>query len=95
MEFVRWVFYCWEVPAEDKKTVMESLLFADSLNLDSMKITIGIRIYPHTDLARTAAEEGLIAPDENLLFPKFYIKKDLEDWLRKTIEFGKKTDPTG
>jgi hypothetical protein len=80
-------------PAEDKETVKESLLFADSLNLDSMKITIGIRIYPHTDLARTAAKEGLIAPDENLLFPKFYIKKDLEDWLHKIIEVWKKDRP--
>ena len=77
-------------PAEDKETVKESLLFADSLNLDSMKITIGIRIYPHTDLARTAAKEGLMAPDENLLFPKFYIKKDMKHWLHKTIEVWKK-----
>jgi radical SAM superfamily enzyme YgiQ (UPF0313 family) len=80
-------------PAEDKKTVKESLLFADSLNLDSLKITIGIRIYPHTDLARTAAKEGLMAPDENLLFPKFYIKKELEDWLHKTIRVWKKDRP--
>ena len=80
-------------PAEDKETVKESLLFADSLNLDSMKITIGIRIYPHTDLARNAIKEGLIAPDENLLFPKFYIKKDLEDWLHKTIGVWKKDRP--
>jgi radical SAM superfamily enzyme YgiQ (UPF0313 family) len=80
-------------PAENKETVKESLLFADSLNLDSMKITIGIRIYPHTDLARTAAKEDLIAPDENLLFPKFYIKKDMKDWLHKTIEVWKKDRP--
>ena len=45
------------------------------------------------DLVQTAAKEGLIAPDENLLFPKFYIKKDLEDWLRKTIGVWRKDRP--
>jgi len=54
---------------------------------------LGIRIYIHADLARTAAEEGLMALDENLLFPKFYIKKDMKDWLHKTIEVWKKDRP--
>jgi radical SAM superfamily enzyme YgiQ (UPF0313 family) len=72
-------------PGETQKTVNESLLFADSLGLEAMKITIGIRIYPYTALARTAIEEGLIDADENLLFPKYYLAKDLEGWLRKTV----------
>ncbi len=72
-------------PGETQKTVNESLLFADSLNLEAMKITIGIRIYPSTALARTAIDEGLIAADDNLLFPKYYLVKDLEGWLRKTV----------
>jgi radical SAM superfamily enzyme YgiQ (UPF0313 family) len=72
-------------PGETQKTVNESLLFADSLGLEAMKITIGIRIYPHTALARTAIEEGLIGADENLLFPKYYLVKGLEGWLRKTV----------
>ncbi|MFO7737144.1 MAG: cobalamin-dependent protein [Desulfatiglandaceae bacterium] len=80
-------------PAEDKKTVKESLTFADSLNLDSMKITIGIRIYPHTDVAQTAVKEGLITPDENLLFPRFYVNKELEHWLPKTVEVWRKDRP--
>jgi hypothetical protein len=72
-------------PGETQKTVSESLLFADSLDLEAMKITIGIRIYPNTAIARTAIEEGLIAADENLLFPKYYLAKELEGWLRKTV----------
>ena len=50
-----------------------------------MKITMGIRIYPYTDLARTAIKEGVIAPDNDLLFPKFYMAPDLDEWLRKTV----------
>jgi len=72
-------------PGETEETVEESLSFADSLNLDMMKVSIGIRIYPNTRLAKVAAEEGMISADDTLLFPKFYIRKDLEDWLYQTV----------
>jgi radical SAM superfamily enzyme YgiQ (UPF0313 family) len=72
-------------PGENRKTVEESLAFADSLDLETMKITMGIRIYPHTDLARTAIKEGVIAPDDDLLFPKFYMAPGLDEWLRSTV----------
>jgi len=73
-------------PGETKESVEESFAFADSLKLDMLKITMGIRIYPHTPLARIAVEEGIITPEDNLLAPKFYIQKDIEDWLRTTVE---------
>ena len=72
-------------PGENRKTVGESLAFADSLDLEAMKITMGIRIYPYTDLARTAIKEGVIAPDDDLLFPKFYMAPGLGGWLRSTV----------
>jgi radical SAM superfamily enzyme YgiQ (UPF0313 family) len=72
-------------PGETRDTVEETLAFVSDLNLDAMKITIGIRIYPHTKLARTAVQDGLIAPDDDLLFPKFYMVKGLEDWLKETV----------
>jgi len=73
-------------PSETKETANESLVFADSLGLEAMKITIGIRIYPNTLLAQVAKKEGLIGDDDTLLFPRFYIAKGLEDWLRKTVK---------
>ena len=42
-------------PGETRETVLESLTFADSLPLDFLKITTGIRIYPGTDLARDSS----------------------------------------
>ncbi len=72
-------------PGENRETVEESLSFADSLDLEAMKITMGIRIYPYTSLAQAAIKEGVIAQKEDLLFPKFYIARGLEDWLRKTV----------
>jgi radical SAM superfamily enzyme YgiQ (UPF0313 family) len=73
-------------PGETLESAEESLYFADSLNLEALKITIGIRIYPRTDLARRAVMEGVIGPDDDLLLPKFYIVKNLEHLLRKMVE---------
>jgi len=80
-------------PGENRKTVEESLAFADSLGLEAMKITMGIRVYPYTDLARTAIKEGVIAPDDDLLFPKFYMAPGLDEWLRSTVSAWADTRP--
>jgi radical SAM superfamily enzyme YgiQ (UPF0313 family) len=72
-------------PGETRDTVEETLAFVSELNLDALKITLGIRIYPHTKLAKTAVQDGLITEDDNLLFPKFYMVKALEGWLRETV----------
>jgi len=80
-------------PGETRETANESMEFADSLDLEAMKITIGIRIYPHTSLQQTAISEGLITADDNLLIPKFYMAKDLEGWLRETVKTWMETRP--
>ena len=72
-------------PRETRETVEESLEFADSLHLDTLKITVGLRIYPQTPLALTAVADGLLKPDDNLLFPRFYISPLLRDWLPRRI----------
>ena len=73
-------------PSETQETANESLEFADSLDLEAMKITIGIRIYPNTLLQQKAIKEGFITIGDNLLAPKFYIANGLEGWLRKTVK---------
>ena len=80
-------------PDETKETVNESLEFADSLDLEAMKITIAIRIYPHTSLQQTAIKEGLVTADDNLLIPKFFIAKGLKGWLRETVKVWIETRP--
>ena len=72
-------------PGETRKSVAQSFDFAESLDLDALKITLGIRIYPHTDLAKTAIEEGQITADDNLLFPRFYIDAELKEWLENYV----------
>jgi radical SAM superfamily enzyme YgiQ (UPF0313 family) len=78
-------FLMFGAPGESRETVLESLGFADALNLEAMKITSGIRIYPNTALARTALKERVITPDTNLLFPTFYLAPGLEPWLPETL----------
>jgi radical SAM superfamily enzyme YgiQ (UPF0313 family) len=72
-------------PGETKASVEESLVFADSLDLEAVRITVGIRIYPNTQLAKIAVQEGIISAEKDLLFPRFYIARGLEGWLRQTV----------
>jgi len=72
-------------PGETRETVEASLAFADSLNLDALKVTVGVRIYPETPLAATALAEGMIRPDDDLLEPRFYLTPRLQDWLPERI----------
>ena len=72
-------------PGETRNSVEESLCFADSLQLDQLKLTAGLRIYPQTRLARTAVAEGVIRADEDLLSPRFYVAAELRDWLPERV----------
>ncbi len=67
-------------PGETKESVEESLAFARSLGLEMLKVSVGIRLYPHTPLARQAVEEGVVSPEDDLLVPRFYIRPGLEDY---------------
>lgn len=73
-------------PGETKETVEESLAFADSLKLDGLKLTAGIRIYPDTKLAEVAMNEGVITSESNLLYPHFYLSQGLEGWLSERLK---------
>ncbi len=78
---------------ETQKTVEESLEFADSLHLDLLKVTVGLRIYPETPLASIAVEDGIIAPNDNLLLPRFYLTPSLWDWLPERIARRESCEP--
>ena len=65
-------------PKETQASIEESLGFAHSLHLDQLKVAVGIRIYPHTPLARRAIQEGMLAPEDDLLTPRFYLTPGLD-----------------
>jgi radical SAM superfamily enzyme YgiQ (UPF0313 family) len=80
-------------PGETRGSVEETLVFADSLKLDTLKITTGVRIYPHTSLAKKAIDDGVISSHDDLLLPRFYLAKGLENWLPETLKNWVTTRP--
>ena len=68
-------------PGETRASVERSLAFVDALQMDAVKLTVGIRIYPETRVAEIAREKKMIDAEDDLLFPKFYLEPGLEDWL--------------
>jgi radical SAM superfamily enzyme YgiQ (UPF0313 family) len=80
-------------PGETRESVRESLAFAESLKLDMLKLTVGIRIYPGTAVEKTALEEGMITADDDLLFPRFYMAEGLYEWLASTVSEWMKDRP--
>lgn len=80
-------------PGETKETVMESLCFADSLELDMLKLTIGIRIYPGTILSDIAVREGIIDKTNELLTPRFYIAHGIKEWILPTLQTWMRNRP--
>jgi radical SAM superfamily enzyme YgiQ (UPF0313 family) len=81
-------------PGETKESVRASLAFVDTLEPDSVHLTIGVRIYPYTSLAETARREGMITREDDLLFPKFYMTPGLKDWLYEEVGRWASTRPS-
>jgi radical SAM superfamily enzyme YgiQ (UPF0313 family) len=72
-------------PGETRETVEESIAFAESLHLDFLKVTVGVRVYPGTPLARRAVQDGMISGEDDLLFPRFYLAHGLEPWIHERV----------
>lgn len=73
------------VPGETRETVLESLELIDRIEPEMVRVTVGARIYPRTDLGDYALKMGLIAPGDDLLYPRFYVEPGLEEWLLETV----------
>jgi lipid biosynthesis B12-binding/radical SAM protein len=83
-------FFMFGGPGENEETVHEGIRNILSLQKCVAFIFMGIRILPNTPLARLAVLEKLIAPEDGLLQPVYYIspmvdKKWLEDTLTKAF----------
>lgn len=72
-------------PGETRESVEASLEFARVVGWDSLRITVGIRIYPGTALARQAIAEGVIDGEEDLLEPRFYLAPGLDGWIQQRV----------
>ena len=72
-------FFIFGGPGESEKTINESFEFIDKWigQEDMAHLTIGIRIFPKTDLHKIAIEEGYLSEEDNIITPAFYISKKL------------------
>jgi radical SAM superfamily enzyme YgiQ (UPF0313 family) len=70
-------------PGETRQTIEESVEFLSDLAPDQVSITVGIRIYPGCELHELALREKMITPEQNLLFPTFFLAPEVEPWLRE------------
>lgn len=72
-------------PGETRETVKKSFDLAGRLDLEMMRLSAGIRIYPDTALERLARSEGVISADDTLLNPRFYLREELNPWLPEAV----------
>jgi hypothetical protein len=58
----------------------------DELSPDLVMLKAGIRIYPGTELEKIARREGMVADDDDLLRPAFYLSPAVRDWVRDYLD---------
>ena len=84
-----WIFMLGG-PGETEQTVAETLRFAETMvrPQDTVFFTVGIRIYPGTELEAVARDDGALAiPASGMLEPVFYLSPALSrTWLLKRVK---------
>lgn len=78
-------------PGENEQTVKESIAFLAKINYSMLLWGIGIRVLPGCSLFQTAKAEGIVNEPSELLFPRFYLSKDLDvNWTKQFINKSSK-----
>ncbi len=73
-------------PGEDRQTVEESVEFLSQRTPMLVDLCVGIRLMPHTELFEIAVREGVIAADDPLMEPRFYISPLIENWIEGYLQ---------
>ncbi len=85
-------------PGETSDTVRTKLAFlSTSVGPDRQAMAtlrIGNRLLPGSSLTRRAVDEGVIADDDNLLMPVFYVAPRVRAELQETLESAVKEQPS-
>ena len=68
-------------PGETRETVQESVAFLEAYQPKMVNLKAGIRIHPGVPLHRLALAEGVVKPEDNLLWPKFYLAPAIREWI--------------
>jgi radical SAM superfamily enzyme YgiQ (UPF0313 family) len=73
-------------PGETRTTVEETIQLMDELAPTAVIAMTGVRILPGTEMVDIAVADGQIDPDDDLLYPRFYVSPGLRDDLIDRIE---------
>jgi radical SAM superfamily enzyme YgiQ (UPF0313 family) len=79
-------------PGETHRSVRETAELMDSLRPTAVLAFAGVRIYPHTPLHAVAVSEGVVAREDDLLPPRFYISPTIgtDDLLAEVSEHAER-----
>jgi len=80
-------------PGETRATVEHKVAFLRETAPAFATLRVGTRVLPHTHVARTALEEGLITAEADLLQPTFYLATGVRDWLVEYLRTAAATQP--
>jgi radical SAM superfamily enzyme YgiQ (UPF0313 family) len=80
-------------PGETVETIRATLDTVDALSPTAVICMIGIRVFPHTRLARIAQAEGMLEPNEDFLKPVFYLSPPVKDEVLPLVETFAKDHP--
>ena len=73
-------------PGETRETVQESVALLERYGPKMVNLKAGIRIHPGVPLHRIALAEGVVSPQDNLLWPKFYLAPAIREWIWGYLE---------
>ncbi len=73
-------------PGETPETVRESVALLEKYQPRMVNLTVGIRIHPGLPMHRLALAEGVVGPEDNLLWPYFYLAPAVKDWIWGYVE---------
>jgi len=79
-------YFMFGCPGETNETVYEGIENIKRLNKCVVFIFMGIRILPNTVLAKIALNENVIAPEEGMLRPVYYLSPQVDRaWLERNL----------
>jgi radical SAM superfamily enzyme YgiQ (UPF0313 family) len=73
-------------PGETCETVEESVALLERYEPKMVNLKVGLRIHPGVPLYHQAQEEGVVSPEDNLLWPKFYLAPTIRTWIWDYLE---------
>jgi len=73
-------------PGETPETVQESVALLEQYEPRLVNLKVGLRIHPGLPLHRLAMAEGVVTPQDNLLYPRFYLAPAVRNWIWGYLE---------